>query len=112
MSDIENFPANDTPDLHAAVVAACRKVHDPEIPINIYDLGLIYSIEISDEGLVDINMTLTSPTCPVAGEMPKWIAEAVEEVPGVHVRKVDLVWEPAWSIEMLSEEAQLELGLI
>lgn len=111
MGIIEN-PPSATADLHAAVVAACRTVHDPEIPINIYDLGLIYSIDVSDDGMVDIEMTLTSPTCPVAGEMPGWVAEAVNEVPGACVRKVALVWDPAWSIEMLSEEAQLELGLI
>ena len=105
-------PSSTDHPLHAAVVAAIREVYDPEIPINIYDLGLIYTIEIDQDGRCDIIMTLTAPGCPVAGEMPGWVAEAAGSVDGLEVRSVDLVWEPAWGMERMSDEAQLELGLI
>lgn len=98
--------------LRDAVIEACRTVFDPEIPINIYDLGLIYGIDIDDDGQVDVRMTLTSPACPVAGEMPGWVGEAINGVEGAAARNIELVWEPQWGIEMMSEEAQLELGLI
>ena len=84
----------------------------PEIPVNIFDLGLIYSIRIADDGQVDIDMSLTAPGCPVAGEMPGWVADAVESIPGVKSADVQLVWEPPWGMEMLSDEARLELGFI
>ncbi|MEM1315537.1 MAG: DUF59 domain-containing protein [Pseudomonadota bacterium] len=103
-----------TPDhpLYDAVAEACRTVHDPEIPVNIYDLGLIYRIAIDGEGDVDIDMSLTAPGCPVAGEMPGWVADAVEPLPGVRHVNVQLVWDPPWGLEMMSEEAKLELGLM
>ena len=93
------------------VIAALRTVHDPEIPINIYDLGLIYDIDLLPEGRVDIRMTLTAPACPVAGEMPGIVEERVMQVPGVDEVRVDLVWDPPWGRERLSEEARLQLGL-
>jgi len=102
---------NDHP-LYEPIVEACRSVHDPEIPVNIYDLGLIYRIDIDDEGNVEIDMTLTAPGCPVAGEMPIWVSDAVEPIPGVKTVKVELVWEPPWGMENLSDEARLELGLM
>lgn len=111
-SNPEITPSTDEHPLYPDVVAACRQVFDPEIPINIYDLGLIYTILIDDHDTVDIKMTLTSPACPVAGEMPGWIAESVSKIEGVTVRSVDLIWEPAWGIEKMTEEAQLEFGLI
>lgn len=108
----EIIPSSTDHPLYEKVVEACQKIYDPEIPINIYDLGLIYTVLIDDDGLVDVKMTLTAPGCPVAGEMPGWVADAVNSVDGVTARSVDLVWEPAWSIEQMSEEAQLEFGLI
>lgn len=102
----------DTNALREAVIEACKTVFDPEIPINIYDLGLIYTIDVDDDGQVDIEMTLTSPACPVAGEMPGWVSQAASNVEGVTVRTVELVWEPQWGVERMSEEAQLELGLM
>jgi FeS assembly SUF system protein len=106
--------AESTPDhpLYDQIVEACRTVHDPEIPVNIYDLGLIYRISISGEGDVDVDMTLTAPGCPVAGEMPGWVADAIEPIPGVRTVNVQLVWEPPWGLEMLSDEAKLELGFM
>lgn len=94
------------------VIAALRTVYDPEIPINIYDLGLIYGLEVGPEGRIDIRMTLTAPACPVAGEMPQMVESRVMEVPGVEEARVDLVWDPPWSRDLLSEEAKLQLGLI
>jgi FeS assembly SUF system protein len=94
------------------VIAALRTVYDPEIPINIYDLGLIYGIELLPQGRVDIRMTLTAPACPVAGEMPGVVEERVMQVPGVDEARVELVWEPPWSRDLLSEAAKLQLGLL
>ncbi|WP_205524101.1 SUF system Fe-S cluster assembly protein [Oceanomicrobium pacificus] len=105
-------PSTTEHPLYDQVVEACRTVHDPEIPVNIYDLGLIYTIEISDENEVEIIMTLTAPGCPVAGEMPGWVAEAVEPLPGVKTVNVQLVWEPQWGMDMMSDEARLELGFM
>jgi len=105
-------PSSTDHPLYDAVVEACRTVYDPEIPVNIYDLGLIYTIDISDEGVVNIKMTLTAPGCPVAGDMPGWVSDAVLAVPGVSSINVDLVWEPQWGMEMMSDEARLELGFM
>ncbi|WP_204113999.1 SUF system Fe-S cluster assembly protein [Shimia biformata] len=98
--------------LHEATVEACRSVYDPEIPVNIYDLGLIYTIAISDENDVSVVMSLTAPGCPVAGEMPGWVEEAVGSVPGVKSVTVELTWNPPWGMEMMSDEARLELGFM
>ena len=105
-------PSSTDHPLHEAIVEACRSVYDPEIPVNIYELGLVYTIDISSENEVRIVMTLTAPGCPVAGEMPGWIADAVSAVPGVKQVDVDLVWEPPWGMEMMSDEARLELGFM
>lgn len=105
-------PSTTEHPLYDAVVEACRTVHDPEIPVNIYDLGLVYTIEINGQGHVDIAMSLTAPGCPVAGEMPGWVAEAVLGVPGVSTTDVNLVWEPQWGMDMMSDEARLELGFM
>lgn len=94
----------------AAVIDALRQVYDPEIPVNIYDLGLIYGIELHDDGSVAIVMTLTAPACPVAGEMPQQVAEQVAAVEGVGEVKVTLTWEPAWTQEKMSDDARLALG--
>ena len=105
-------PSTEDHPLYGAIQDAWRSVHDPEIPVNIYDLGLVYTIIIGDEGEVDIDMTLTAPGCPVAGEMPGWLADAVETVPGVKSANVQLVWDPPWGMDMLSDEARLELGFM
>jgi FeS assembly SUF system protein len=98
--------------LYDQVVEACRTVFDPEIPVNIYDLGLVYTIEIADDGDVIVVMTLTAPGCPVAGEMPGWVVDAVSAVPGVRNVDVELVWDPQWGMDMMSDEARLELGFM
>jgi FeS assembly SUF system protein len=94
------------------IVAALRTVHDPEIPVNIYDLGLIYRIEPKDAGSVEIEMTLTAPGCPVAGEMLKWVETAVGGVEGVDTVTVNLVFDPPWDKSRMSEDVLLELGLM
>lgn len=105
-------PSTTEHPLYEAVVDACRSVYDPEIPVNIFDLGLVYTIDISAESAVDIFMTLTAPGCPVAGEMPGWVEAAVEAVPGVlHVR-VQMTFDPPWGMEMMSDEARLEMGFM
>ena len=98
--------------LYEDVVAACRSVYDPEIPVNIYDLGLIYTLAIGADSDVSVVMTLTAPGCPVAGEMPGWVAEAVEPLPGVRTVNVQMTWDPPWGMEMMSDEARLELGFM
>ncbi len=96
--------------IEAEVMEALREVYDPEIPVNIYDLGLIYDVEVDEFGFVEIDMTLTSPACPVAGTLPGEVENAVRTVPGVSDVHVELVWEPAWSMDRMSEGAKLELG--
>ncbi|MDT8856085.1 SUF system Fe-S cluster assembly protein [Paracoccaceae bacterium Fryx2] len=105
-------PSTTEHPLYETVVEACRSVFDPEIPVNIFDLGLIYTIEITPENEVGIVMTLTAPGCPVAGEMPGWVADAVEPLPGVKQVNVEMTFEPPWGMEMMSDEAKLELGFM
>ncbi len=105
-------PSTTDHPLYDTVVEACRTVFDPEIPVNIYDLGLIYTIDIKDDGKIEVLMSLTAPGCPVAGEMPGWVAEAIEPLPGVQSVNVQLVWEPQWGMDMMSDEARLELGFM
>ena len=113
---IEGTPliAPSTPDhpLYDAVVEACRSVFDPEIPVNIFDLGLVYTVQIDEDGTVRIVMTLTAPGCPVAGEMPGWVADAVNAILGVKQVDVEMTFEPQWGMEMMSDEARLELGFM
>ena len=105
-------PSSTDHPLYDQVVEACRTVYDPEIPVNIYDLGLIYTIDIDTENAVRVIMTLTAPGCPVAGEMPGWVADAIEPLPGVKQVDVDMVFEPPWGMDMMSDEARLELGFM
>lgn len=98
--------------LEERIVAALRTVYDPEIPVNVYDLGLIYAIDVGADGAVEIRMTLTAPACPVAGMMPGLVESAVRQVDGVTAVKVDLVWDPPWSKERMSDEARLQLGML
>lgn len=97
--------------LKAAVIEALRGVYDPEIPVNIYDLGLIYRLNISEAGEVHIAMTLTAPGCPVAQTFPATVEARVREVPGVSDAHVEIVWEPPWDQSRMTEQARLELGL-
>lgn len=101
---------NDT--MLADIVAALRTVHDPEIPVNIYDLGLIYRIEPKHDGVVEIDMTLTAPGCPVAGEMLGWVERAVHDVNGIDKVEVRLVFDPPWDSSRMSDDVKLELGLL
>lgn len=99
--------------LRQRIVEALRQIHDPEIPLNIYDLGLIYALDVDErEGRVQIRMTLTSPACPVAQTFPGTVEDAVKQVPGVKEARVELVWDPPWSMDSLPEAAKLQLGLI
>jgi FeS assembly SUF system protein len=105
-------PSSTDHPLYDDIVGACRTVYDPEIPVNIYDLGLVYTIAIDDQNAVDITMTLTAPGCPVAGEMPGWVADAVGPVAGVKTVDVKITFEPQWGMDMMSDEARLELGFM
>ena len=93
------------------IITAIKSVQDPELMINIYDLGLIYEINQKENGDVDIVMTLTSPTCPLAGDMPKMVANAVSSVPGTGVITVELTFDPPWGLDKLSEEIKLSMGI-
>lgn len=97
--------------LHEPVVAAIKTVYDPEIPVDIYELGLIYRLDIDEKGVIDIDMTLTAPACPVAGEMPVWVRDAVLQVPGVRGCDVHMVFDPPWDKSRMSDEAQLALDM-
>ncbi len=94
-----------------AVIEGLSSVYDPELPVNIYDLGLIYDFDINPRGNVKVTMTLTAPACPVAGILPQQVAEAVAKVPGVGQVEVELVWDPPWTKERMSEDARLALDL-
>ena len=97
--------------LHERIVEALKTVYDPEIPVNIHDLGLIYSIDINPQGVVHVQMTLTAPGCPVAQTFPGVVEGVVKGVPGVTDAHVELVWDPPWSRERMTEAAKLELGM-
>ena len=99
-------------EVEARVVEVLKTCYDPEIPVNIYELGLIYDIEVQEDNNVHINMTLTSPACPVAGTLPPEIQNKVAEIPEITDAKVDVVWDPPWTVDMMSEAAKLELGIL
>jgi FeS assembly SUF system protein len=98
--------------LQAAVIEALREIYDPEIPVNIYDLGLVYGVEVDDQGDATITMTLTTPHCPVAETMPGEVELRVASVPGIRDVEVVLVWDPPWGPHKMSDEARLELGML
>jgi FeS assembly SUF system protein len=100
-----------TTDLKAQVIKVLRSCYDPEIPVNIYELGLIYGIDTDEAGRVSIAMTLTSPNCPVAGTLPQEVKSKVSEIPGTTDVNVELTWDPPWSMEKMSEAAMLQLGI-
>ena len=104
---------SDKSDLESEIVRAVSLVYDPEIPVNIYELGLIYSINITSKKDIHVLMTLTAPGCPVAGEMPSWVSAAIESnVKNIGAVTVEVVWDPPWTPDMMSEAAQLELGYL
>ncbi len=108
--DTADAPASE-PTLKDKVVEVLRTCYDPEIPVDIYELGLIYDIEVSEEGAVAINMTLTSPACPVAGSLPPEVESKVAALDEVSSAKVEVVWEPVWTPEKMTEAAKLQLGM-
>jgi len=101
-----------TMEMEANIVRALKSVYDPEIPVNVYDLGLIYEIEVKDEGVVDITMTLTAPNCPMADILLNDVETYVGELEGVEKVNINLTFDPPWDKDLLSEEARLELGLM
>ena len=105
------LPPEETERLTTEIIAGLKTVFDPEIPADIYELGLIYKVEIKDDRSVYVQMTLTTPNCPAAGELPTMVENAVASVPGVGVVDVKVVWEPAWSPERMSDEARLVLNM-
>lgn len=107
---VTNIPAEELERLTDDIVAALKTVYDPEIPVDIYELGLIYKVDIDDSRKVVIDMTLTAPGCPVAGEMPGWVENAVATVPGVSDVQVEMVFDPPWSPDRMSEEAEVAIG--
>ena len=118
---LEGFLAEKQPDaapgepggeIYEGVITALREIFDPEIPVNIYDLGMIYGVDVSPEGSVVVTMTLTTPHCPVAESMPAEVELRVEAVPGVRDAEVNLVWDPAWDPQKMSDDAKLELGML
>jgi len=99
-------------DLEARVIEGIRTCYDPEIPVNIYELGMIYHIDVNDEANVHVRMTLTSPNCPVAESLPVEVEHKVQSVEGVNKASVEIVWEPPWNMGMMTEAAKLELGML
>lgn len=112
-TETTNEPAtlSDDASLEDRVIAAMRSVYDPEIHVNIYDLGLIYGLKIDEQAVVFVEMTLTAPTCPVAGSFPAQVECVIKAVKGVNDAHVELVWDPPWSQDCMSDEARLALGL-
>tara|TARA_B100002003_G_scaffold213352_1_gene210975 strand:- start:255 stop:554 length:300 start_codon:yes stop_codon:yes gene_type:complete len=98
-------------ELKNKIITKIKKIYDPEIPVNIYELGLIYDIQIDKDNNVKVNMTLTTPNCPVAESLPKEVEDSIKEVEGVKKVDLDLVWDPPWDKSMMSESAKLELNL-
>ena len=108
--EASSIPPEELEQLSGDIVAALKTVYDPEIPADIYELGLIYKVDIDDTRLVTVDMTLTAPGCPVAGEMPTWVEDAIAAVPGVSGAKANLVFDPPWSTERMSDEAKVAIG--
>ncbi len=109
---VEAKPSATNDDLEEAVIEALKEIYDPEIPVNIYELGLVYGVDVATNNMVTVTMTLTTPHCPVAESMPGEVELKVNSVPGVNGAEVKLVWEPAWDMSKMSDEARLELGLL
>lgn len=105
------LPAVELERLRVDLIAALKTVYDPEIPVDIYELGLIYRLDVDDDRNIAVDMTLTAPGCPVAGEMPGWVENAISAVPGVGQVKVNLVFDPPWDTSRMSDEARLDLNM-
>jgi FeS assembly SUF system protein len=108
---VSAIPQAELDVLTDTLIEKLKTVYDPEIPVDIYELGLIYKVDVSDDRFVAIDMTLTAPGCPVAGEMPDWVRDAVLTIPEVTGCKVDIVFEPPWDPSLMSDEAKLELNM-
>lgn len=108
---VSTLPPEETERLGTEIVAALKTVYDPEIPADIYELGLIYKVDIKDDRAVDIEMTLTTPNCPAAAELPTMVENAVASVPGLGVVNVSIVWDPPWTPDRMSDEARLVLNM-
>ena len=106
------IPQEELDRITDALIQELKKVYDPEIPVDIYELGLIYKVDINDDRHVDIEMTLTAPACPVAGEMPGWVEEAAMKVEGVKSAKASIVFAPPWDPSRMSDEARLQLNML
>src|SRR5215813_613232 len=111
MSDSEKSDIAEAGSLEPAIIEVLHTCFDPEIPVDIYELGLIYGIDVQQSGEVTIRMTLTSPGCPVAGSLPGEVQQKVQSVPGVTDVNVELVWDPPWCMDLMSEAAKLQLGM-
>lgn len=107
-----NYTDDQIADIGERIILALKTVYDPEIPVDIYELGLVYDVQISDEGDVKVIMTLTTPNCPVAESLPAEVKQKVEEVEGVRSVDLELTFEPSWNKDMMSEEAKFELGIL
>jgi FeS assembly SUF system protein len=105
------IPAEELDRLSDEIIAALKTVYDPEIPVDIYELGLIYKIDIADDRFITVDMTLTAPGCPVAGEMPKWVEDAISAIGGVAGVKVNMVFDPPWDQSRMSDEARVALDM-
>jgi FeS assembly SUF system protein len=106
------IPQDELDRITDALIQELKKVYDPEIPVDIYELGLIYKVDINDDRHVDIEMTLTAPACPVAGEMPGWVEDAARRVEGVKSAKASIVFDPPWDPSRMSDEARLQLNML
>ncbi|RYZ06850.1 MAG: SUF system Fe-S cluster assembly protein [Alphaproteobacteria bacterium] len=106
------IPQDELDTITDELIQELKKVYDPEIPVDIYELGLIYKVDINDDRHVDIEMTLTAPACPVAGEMPGWVEDAARKVPGVRSAKATIVFDPPWDPSRMSDEARLALNML
>ncbi|MBN9670456.1 SUF system Fe-S cluster assembly protein [Roseibium aggregatum] len=110
VSTVSAIPMEELDRLTTDIIGALKSVYDPEIPCDIYELGLIYKVDIEDDRSINIDMTLTAPGCPVAGEMPGWVENAVSSVPGVGPVNVDMVFDPPWTPDRMSDEAKVALN--
>jgi len=109
--EVSAIPAEELERLTDDLIAAIKTVYDPEIPVDIYELGLIYKIDVSDDRDIEVDMTLTAPGCPVAGQMPEWVADAVRSVEGVGDVRVNMVFDPPWDPTRMSDEARVALNM-
>ena len=109
--DPSALPPEELERLTDAMIASLKTVYDPEIPVDIYELGLIYKVDVSDDRDVVVDMTLTAPGCPVAGDMPGWVQDAIERIEGVRTCVVNLIFEPPWDPSRMSDEAKLQLNM-